>query len=128
MAERILFVVEGEKAEKQILENLGKVFFKDALIRVVFEGEIYQLAKSLADDEYLDAFELLRERSEANRQTLADFTRDDFSQIYLFFDYDGQVDVAPFSPHNRAAFGDQRILQAYGGHTHFGQVPTIRRE
>jgi hypothetical protein len=91
MGESILFVVEGVNPEKQVLSSIGKQFFEDKLIHVAYEAEVYQLGKLLSDDPYLDLFEVLKERSEKNSQVLAEFNRDDFSQIYLFFDYEGQA-------------------------------------
>ncbi len=94
MAERILFVVEGSRAEGQILKNIGCLFFEDSHIQVAYEAEIYQLGRNLEEDPYLDIFELLKQRSTANSQTLADYRRDDFSQIYLFFDYEAHASTA----------------------------------
>ena len=94
MGEKILCVVEGRKPEAQVLSSIGKQFFRSPIIHVVFEAEIYQLGKLLRDDPYLDLFEVLKERSEKNRDVLVDYERDDFSQVYLFFDYEGQASNA----------------------------------
>jgi hypothetical protein len=107
VAEKILFVVEGAKTERQIVSNINKHFFRDKIIHVAYEAEVYQLGQYMRDDPYLDLFEVLKERNEKNRQVLAEFSREDFSQIYMFFDYDGQASKA----------SDDALTQMLG---HFG--------
>ncbi len=85
---------EGEKTEKRIFDNIKRNFFTDSsntILHASFCSDIYQLWKELADDEYLDLLELLRERSDKNRENLKDISRDDISETYLFFDYDGHA-------------------------------------
>ncbi len=94
MSDKILFVVEGAKTEKQILNNIEKAFFEEALVCVAYEAEIYQLWTILKNDGFLDLFEILKGRSPENQAILADFTREDFSDIYLFFDYEAQASNA----------------------------------
>ncbi|MDT8390814.1 MAG: hypothetical protein RRC34_09945 [Lentisphaeria bacterium] len=94
MAERILFVLEGEKPEKQILRNVENLFFGSQQLKVLFGAEVYQLCRSIEEDPDLDLFELLKGRSDRNYRALEDYTRKDFSQIYLFFDYEGQASAA----------------------------------
>ena len=45
-------------------------------------------------DEDLDTFNLLKERSLLNKEILNEFNRNDFAEIYLFFDYDGHSTLA----------------------------------
>jgi hypothetical protein len=97
MADIVLLVFEGEKTEPQILENLRKHFFKDeknTVIHATFNTHIYTLWDEVRNDEYLDLLEIIRERNERNRTELANIKRDDVSQIFLFFDYDGHVKEA----------------------------------
>ena len=91
MAERILFVLEGERPERQILRNVENLFFGSQHLKLIFGAEVYQLCKSIEEDPDLDLFELLKVRSGHNCRALEDYTREDFSQIYLFFDYEGQA-------------------------------------
>ncbi|MBK8723702.1 MAG: hypothetical protein IPL95_16035 [Saprospiraceae bacterium] len=44
----------------------------------------------ISQDQFIDTFSLLKDIKE-NKETLKNFKRSDFSQIYMFFDYDGQV-------------------------------------
>ena len=90
----ILFVFEGEKTENQITASFINHFFNDKLvITCAFCAEIYQLHRALAEDEDLDTFALLKEIPQ-NKEILKEFTRDDFAEIYLFFDYDGHSTLA----------------------------------
>lgn len=94
MAERDYkaFIVEGEVREPQIIANISKVFFTHGNVRIITlpAGEnIYMLWKKLeADDFDTDIIEVLRESSDDIRDQLKDLSRDDFSEVYLFFDYD----------------------------------------
>lgn len=95
MSNNILFVFEGEKTEVQIIENLQKHFINENVsVHCVYGGEIYQIFKKIQDDDDLDTFSLLKERSKENEDALKDYKRDDFAEIYLFFDYDGHSKIA----------------------------------
>lgn len=94
MASKILFVFEGERTEIQIKKSLLECFFSENnIVHTAFCAEIYQLYSKLKQDEYLDTYELLKEIPE-NYEKLKEFERDDFSEIYLFFDFDGHSTLA----------------------------------
>lgn len=86
------FIVEGEAREPQIIDNISKIFFSHANYTVITlpAGEnIYMLWKQLkADDFDTDIIEVLRESNDEIRKQLDGLSRDDFSEVYLFFDYD----------------------------------------
>jgi hypothetical protein len=86
------FIVEGEVREPQIIDNILKVFFSHDSFKIITlpaEENIYMLWKKLkADDFDTDIIEVLRESNDDIREQLAGLSRDDFSEIYLFFDYD----------------------------------------
>lgn len=90
----ILFVFEGERTEEQLVNSLTKYFFNEnTLVRCAFCAEIYQLHKTISTDGDLDTFALLKEIPQ-NKEILNGFQRDDFAEIYLFFDYDGHSTLA----------------------------------
>ncbi len=94
MTNNILFVFEGEKTEKKITDNLTRYFFnKNTIIQCAFCTDIYQLHREIAEDKDLDTFILLKEKPK-NTQALSAYNRDDFAEIYMFFDYDGHATVA----------------------------------
>ena len=94
MAERDYkaFIVEGRVREPQIIDNISKVFFPHSnceIIKLPVEENIYMLWKSLKKDDFdTDIIEVLRESNDDIRNQLNGLSRDDFSEVYLFFDYD----------------------------------------
>ncbi len=93
MSDVVLLVFEGEKTERLVFNNLRVNYFteKNSIIHATFAAEIYQLWEKVRDDEFLDIVELIRERSNKNQDDLKGISRDDVSQIFLFFDYDGHA-------------------------------------
>lgn len=93
------FIVEGEEREPQIIHNLCKIHFKNCNFKIITlpAGQnIYMLWQKLQEDDFnTDIIEILREDSQELEDTLAGLTRDDFSEIFLFFDYDGHQDNLP---------------------------------
>lgn len=90
MAEYILFVFEGEKTEQSIVNSFTPYFISDdkrVIIYSAYKTDIYKLYMEVFDDEFLDVFEILKEKNE----NLKELDRQNFSQIYLFFDYDGHA-------------------------------------
>ena len=87
------FIVEGEAREPLIIDNISKVFFAHANFKVITlpAGQnIYMLWKKLKEDDFdTDIIEVLREEHEELKEQLEGINRDDFSEVYLFFDYDG---------------------------------------
>ena len=86
------FIVEGEAREPQIIDNISKVFFAHGNFKIITlpAGQnIYMLWKKLKEDDFeTDIIEVLRESHDYIAEQLTGLSRDDFSEIYLFFDYD----------------------------------------
>ncbi|KAF2079123.1 hypothetical protein [Flavobacterium sharifuzzamanii] len=95
MASNILFVFEGAKTEKLITDNIKKNLFNDenVIIQCAFCTTIYNLYKKISQDEDLDTFEILKNIPH-NAENLSSFNRNDFAEIYMFFDYDGHTTSA----------------------------------
>ena len=97
--EYIVIISEGEKTEKRIINNLQREFegLNNKIIFLSYKTNIYELFKEIVEDEYIDIIGLLKERQiKANEVRedvrsidVSNINRDDTSQIYLFFDYDG---------------------------------------
>lgn len=94
MEERILFVFEGERSEKKVIDAIQRhqLLLPSEKVRInsCFCGDIHQLCAELEQDEFLDLFSLLKEKK-VNKTSLESFKSNDFSSIYLFFDYDPQA-------------------------------------
>ncbi len=91
MSNNILFIFEGPKTEKSITDNLIKFFVNEnTVITCAYCTTIYKTYSDISADEYLDTFNLVKD-IEANKDTLKDYKRSDFAQIFMFFDYDGHA-------------------------------------
>ena len=110
--EKIAFIIEGNKTEPQLIYNIKKYFFKNLdVIPIILPNEtnIYTLWEKIkADDEETDIIEVVKEVASKSNQKKAlknidkinteDFrkmNRDEFSEVYLFFDYDGHNNNLP---------------------------------
>jgi hypothetical protein len=94
----ILMVFEGQRAEKIIVDNLKKYFLNDehnTIIYALYGNVIYDIYEKLNEDEdgFLDVVPILKEYAQ-NSSELAGISRDDVSEIYLFFDHDGHSHLA----------------------------------
>lgn len=90
----ILFVFEGKKREPDIFKTLEYLFFsKGQSIVCSFGNNIYELYRQLEElGTAGDIVSLLREKNKNNPDTpFGEAIRSsDFSEVYLFFDYDFQ--------------------------------------
>lgn len=115
MASNILFVFEGEKTEKKIADNFAKCFPNAKIgIQCAWCTTIYNLYNTITKDEDLDTFALLKENPK-NKEALETYNRDDFAEIYLFFDYDGHTGQA----------SDEKLIDSlnfFNEETEFGKL------
>ncbi|MBY8609475.1 hypothetical protein K7N18_32155 [Burkholderia arboris] len=96
MANTILFVFEGEKTEPKIVDSLLKFYVNTpgrTVVKAIYGSEIYSLFHTIANDNDLDLFLLLKDRDK-NKEVLNGISKDDVSEIYLFFDYDAHAPAA----------------------------------
>lgn len=85
MSTNILFVFEGERAEKVIAESLEKSVFKDEkIIKCAFAADIYQLYATFVTDEYLDMFSYIKALNEQNAKVLYSLPEELVSQFVIF--------------------------------------------
>lgn len=97
---KILLVFEGERAEKQIIQNLNLCeIVKDDVFLYAFCADIYQFYDKIKsyyfeelDEVTYDVFTDLK-NLDANKN-LKEIKRKEISGIYLFFDYDGHSNYA----------------------------------
>lgn len=90
MASKVLFIVEGEKIEKEIVENLQKTILKEIKVEAIcsFGNNIYELYEKMMSSKYLNVIELI------NEIKTKDYISDEFTDIILIFDYDGHAPKA----------------------------------
>ncbi len=95
---RIALIYEGVKAEEELLNNMKQTFLSEFsevdTFHLPADGNIYMLWKRMVDDEFnTDTIELLREMSTEAKDRLEreNLVASDFSEVYMFFDYDGHA-------------------------------------
>ncbi len=90
----ILFIFEGKKREPMLFDTMKRLFFREGQsITCSFNNNIYQLYQDLQEmDEGADIVSVLREKNKDKEDSPfnEDTRTSDFSEIYLFFDYDFQ--------------------------------------
>jgi hypothetical protein len=102
MNKYILFVFEGEKTEKIIIDNLNKVFFNadksNIIIYTAYKAEIFQLWNEIKSNydfnNYLDLVTLLKNRGNNNLQGITDSM---ITETHLFFDHDAHSHLGTIS-------------------------------
>lgn len=122
---RVLFIYEGIKAEETLLNNLVRVFFSStatiSILNCPADGNIYMLWTRLKEDEFeTNVVDVLKEMSVIANERLKHFRASDFSEIYLFFDYDGHNDNIPKKYANRDILGE--MLETFNNETELGKL------
>lgn len=115
----ILFVFEGEEREPRIFKTLVRLFFGEGEIIVCsFGNNIYELYRQLQELEGDgDIVSVLRENG-ANGLP-ASVRSSDFSEIYLFFDYDFQNENLTLEEMNRRL---KEMLELFDDETNNGKL------
>ncbi len=97
---KIIFIYEGVKVEENLLNNLTEVFFSStadiSILNCPADGNIYMLWTRLKKDDFeTNVIDVLKEMCSIARARLKNLKASDFSEIYLFFNYDGYNDNIP---------------------------------
>lgn len=130
---KIAFIIEGTKSEPLIINNLQKNFFNKAEIKPIILPactNIYALWKKIhEDDGDTDIIELIKEVSENQKTKRIDnindidfreLNREDYSEIYLFFDYDGHNDNLPATCNHNDVM--KKMLETFDNETENGKM------
>lgn len=122
---KIAFIYEGVKTEKELFQNLNQVFFSEkadvSIISFPAEGNIYMLWARLKKDGFeTDVIEVIKEMSAEARQILSDNTGDDFSEVYMFFDYDGHNNNIPKEYAGKDILYE--MLETFNNETEYGKL------
>lgn len=114
----ILFVFEGAEREPKIFKTLERLFFGEGgRIVCSFGNNIYELYRQLKEFEGDgDVVSILRER---DSQLPLGVKSSDFSEIYLFFDYDFQNTNLPLGEMNERL---QEMLEMFDDETDNGKL------
>lgn len=121
----IAFIVEGESREPLIIENIKSIFFSNKtteLITLPAAQNIYMLWQKMKEDDFeTDIIEVIRESCAESAIQLSTYSRDDFAEIYLFFDYDGhQNNLADNGHDSNDVIGE--MLDSFNNETENGKL------
>ena len=125
MSKHIAVIVEGGRREIGYWHSVQKNFFPDTDINIVplsAEKNLYMIWNQLKEDNFeTDTIELIRESSDSSRIALDGLNRDDFQEIYLFFDYDPQQNNLGLKGED-AAEVLSKLLQTFDNETENGKL------
>lgn len=121
----IAFVYEGEKTEKVLVDRMKELFFQDIADVLIFSfpacGNIYMIWNKLRENEFeIDVIDAIREISPKAEEILEGYSPRDFSEVYLFFDYDAHNDNLPQVYRNTDVV--QEMLHAFDNETENGKL------
>ena len=130
---KIAFIIEGVKAEPMVIRNLQNKFFSKVEIEAIMLPactNVYTIWKRLCDDDgETDVIELVKELSSEQNTKRVDqinsidfrsLNKDDFSEIYLFFDYDGHNNNLPSDCNPNEIM--KKMLETFDNETENGKM------
>ena len=120
----ILFIFEGNKREPQLFDSIQRLFFPKDNDTIVcsFGNNIYELYRQLEElGGDGDVVSLLREKYYGKDGNPFEHitASSDFSEIYLFFDYDFHNENYPLSELNRQL---EEMLRLFDNETENGKL------
>lgn len=122
----IAIILEGRSREPKIISNLLNLYLKEDRLKIIHftaNQNIYMLWKSMDKDNFeTDIIEVIKEYSSDARDVLQDLSRDDFSEVYLFFDYDGHQNNISKSSHYSGDDVINQMLNAFDNETENGKL------
>ncbi len=130
---KIAFVIEGTKTEPLLIQNIKNTFFeKNDVVPIMLPTctNIYALCNRIKEDDYeTDIIELVIELSKNQSVKRVDQKNDidfrtmkksDFSEIYLFFDYDGHNNNLPNDKDVNETLSE--MLDVFNNETELGKM------
>jgi len=87
----ILCVFEGAIREPRYFDSLKKCFFsEDNIFYCCYGNDLYELFDLLDEDDDYNVFDLIKENNtiESNMELFDNHEADDFSQVFMFFDFE----------------------------------------
>lgn len=124
----ILFVFEGEKREPLLFDSIQKLFFPQDNNQIVcsFGNNIYELYRQIENmkidgRDFSDIVSILKENLKGRKDNPLENiqTSDEFSEIYLFFDYDFQEDKFSLRDINEIV---KKMIELFDNETENGKL------
>ncbi|MBQ4536909.1 MAG: hypothetical protein II994_04760 [Lachnospiraceae bacterium] len=122
---KIALIYEGIKTEKNLFDNLTRNFFEEQaevmILSLPADGNIYMLWTRLKEDDFeTDLLSVLKEMNSDVAELLRNVDMTDFSEIYLFFDYDGHNNNIPQKFKDIDVLAE--MLDTFNNETEFGKL------
>lgn len=122
---KVALIYEGVKTEENLFRNLQENFFVNTaelvIVTLSADGNIYMLWNRLREDDFeTDVISVLKEMNAEVAERLKQTSVDEFSEIYLFFDYDGHNDNIPIQFRGRDVL--QEMLSTFNNETELGKL------
>lgn len=122
---KIAIVYEGEKTEENLFKNICQHFFADQadimIVTLPAAGNLYMLWTRLQEDDFeTDVVSVLREMNKKLSEKLKGVETADFSEVYLFFDYDGHHNNIPKKFEGKDVL--EEMLTTFDNETELGKL------
>ncbi len=123
--QKIAIIYEGEKTEENLFRNISGHFFVDRadimIVTLPAAGNLYMLWSKLQEDDFeTDVISVLKEMNRDLSERLGSTEVADFSEVYLFFDYDGHHNNVPKKLEGRDVL--EEMLQTFNNETELGKL------
>ena len=122
---KIAIIYEGEKTEENIFKNISQHFFAERadimIMTLPAAGNLYMLWTKLREDNFqTDVISVLCEMNANLSEGLKGMGAADFSEVYLFFDYDGHHNNIPKKFSGKDAL--EEMLETFNNETELGKL------
>lgn len=122
---KVALIYEGVKTEENLFHNLQNTFFNNRaeliIVTLPADGNIYMLWNRLREDQFeTDLISVLKEMNPDSAKNLKHISVEDFSEIYLFFDYDGHNNNIPKEFRNQDVLAE--MLKTFDNETELGKL------
>lgn len=122
---KIALIYEGVKTEENLFESIRKNFFIDKaeimIVPLPADGNIYMLWSRLKADNFdTDLISVLKEMNCDISERLKGTNAADFSEVYLFFDYDGHNNNIPKELRGKDVLAE--MLKTFNNETELGKL------
>jgi len=117
----ILFVFEGEEREVNIFNALKELYFNEdeVIVEFTYNTGFHTLYKNLKKND-MSLFRVLQEVSKKRKDDkLGDYNEDDFSEVFLVFDYDFHNKSIPLEQWNKNL---EEMLEYFDDETRNGKM------
>lgn len=122
---KVIIIYEGERTEENLFKSISRHFFDDRadvlIVTLPAAANLYMLWSKLREDNFdTDVVGVLKEMNSDISERLKNMEVTDFSEIYLFFDYDGQHNNIPQKWAGKDAL--KEMLATFNNETELGKL------